>query len=341
MIKTSQIADTYSASRLAEFYAISDNGSLRHAETVVNSMEVHDTFAWNILIRGNLKRKNTHKVISLYEQLLCKFVEPDGYTFTLVLKACTILSLTETAKQFHCQIIKRGLEGGAFIRNKLIHVYAAAGCGSMVDARKLFDTCPELDIVTWNSMLEGYTHNEDGESLRQMFDSMPQRDVVSWNTMIAYYVRVGEFAEAVEMFRRMQEEGEQPNGVTLLSVLTSIAHSGALAQGKWVHAYIRKHGIELDQNLGSALVNMYSRCATMDLVRDKCGCLDGAAEAFNETKRKSLDTWNAMIGGLAANGRSLEAIDLLSEMEYSNIQPDAITFSCILNACSHGGLVEE
>ena len=101
---------------------------------------------------------------------------------------------------------------------------------------------------------------------------------------------------------------------------------GALAQGKWVHAYISKQGIELDDNLGSALVNMYS----------KCGCMDGAIEVFDETKKKSLDTWNAMIGGLVANRRSLEAVDLFSKTDHSNIQLDTITFSCILKACRHG-----
>ncbi|PSS28931.1 Pentatricopeptide repeat-containing protein [Actinidia chinensis var. chinensis] len=329
MIKTSQISDPYAASRLAEFYAISDNGSLQCSEKLVNSMEEPYTFAWNTLIRGNLKKKNTHKAISLMVQVLCKSVEPDCYTFTLVLKACTSLVLTETVRQLHCQIVKRGLENSEFIRNKLIHVYAVYG--SMVDARKVFDGSPDMDIVTWNSMLEGYAENGDGELLHQVFDKMPQRDVVSWNTMIAYYVRVGEFVGAVEMFRRMQEERICLDGVTLVSVLTAVTQLGALAQGKWVHAYIRKHGIELDDNLGSALVNMYS----------KCGCVDGAIEAFDETKKKSLDTWNAMIGGLAANGQSLEAIDLFSKMERSNIQPDTITFSCILNACSHGGLVED
>ncbi|KAE9451125.1 hypothetical protein C3L33_16984, partial [Rhododendron williamsianum] len=329
MIKTSQISHTYSASRLAEFYAVSDNGNLKYAETVTNSIQVPYRYAWNTLIRGNLKKKNTHKAVSLYDQMMRKSVEPDRFTFTLVLKACTLLGLRESVKQFHCQIIKRGVENSVSIRNKLIHVYAVNG--SMVDARKVFDKSTELDIVTWNSLLEGYAGNGDGGLVRQVFDEMPQRDVVSWNTVIAYYVRVSKFSEAIEVFQRMQEEGEQPDGVTLVSMLTAIAHLGALAQGKWVHAYIRKHGIELDENLGSALVNMYS----------KCGCLDQAMEAFDETKRKSIDTWNAMIGGLASNGRSLEAIDLFSSMENSRTQPDVITISCILNACSHGGLVEE
>ncbi|KAA8532831.1 hypothetical protein F0562_033052 [Nyssa sinensis] len=329
MIKTSQISDTYSASRLAEFYAISDHGSLKYAETVVYSMEEPYIFSWNTLIRGNLIKKNTDKTIFFFDQMLRKSIEPDHYTFTLVLKACTQLSEPEVGKQIHSQIMKRGLEHIPFIRNKLIHFYSVFG--SIVDARKLFDTSSELDIVTWNSMLEGYAENEDDESLHQIFNAMPSRDVVSWNTMIAYYVRMGDFREALEMFRRMQEEEEQLDRVTLISILAAVAHLGALAQGRWVHACTRKQRIKLDEKLGSALVHMYS----------KCGCLDGAMEAFNETKRKSVDVWNAMIGGLATNGQSLKAIELFSKMELSNVRPNAITFSCILNACSHGGLVEE
>ncbi|XP_059655622.1 pentatricopeptide repeat-containing protein At5g48910-like [Cornus florida] len=329
MIKTSQISHTYSASRLAEFYATSDNGSLECAEMVVSSMEEPYTFAWNSLIRGSLKKHRTQEAISIYNQMICKSVQPDHFTFTLVLKACTQLSKPEIGKRLQSQIIKMGLENSIFVRNKLIHVYALSG--SMVDARKVFDRSAELDIVTWNSMLEGYANNKDGESLHQMFDTMPFKDVVSWNTMIAYFVEVGEFSDAMEMFGLMQKEREPADRVTLVSVLTAVAHLGALAQGKWVHAYIRKRGIELDENLGSALVSMYS----------KCGCLEGAIEAFSETERKSVDTWNAMIGGLAANGQSLEAIELFSKMECSKIRPNAISFSCILNACSHGGLVED
>ena len=77
-------------------------------------------------------------------QILCHSVEPDCYTFTLVLKACTSLVLIETVKQIHCQIVKRGLENSEFIRNKLIHVCAV--CRSMVDARKVFDGIPDWTL---------------------------------------------------------------------------------------------------------------------------------------------------------------------------------------------------
>ncbi|XP_058112429.1 pentatricopeptide repeat-containing protein At5g48910-like [Magnolia sinica] len=329
MIKSSQISDPYSASRLTEFYAISDHGSLGCAQKILDSVEQSYPFIWNIVIRGHLKKHDPIKAIHLYHQMISRSVEPDHYTFTSLLKACTQLPAPLIGKQLHSQIIKHGLESSIFIRNKLIHHYAISG--ALANARKIFDESTELDIVTWNSMLEGYANDRDGKSLHQLFDQMPYRDIVSWNTMIAYYVQVGQFEEAVMMFRTMQESGEQPDPVSLVSVISAVAHLGGLGQGMWVHAYIEKHQIEINENLSSALVSMYS----------KCGCMDGAIQAFQNSNRKNIDTWNAMICGLAANGHSIKALIFFSEMKNSGVQPNAITFSCVLNACSHGGMVDD
>lgn len=328
MVKSSQINDTYSASLLAEFYAVSDNGNLDYAEKVLNTMKEPCTFAYNTLIRGNLRKNNTREAISLYDQMLREWIQPDCYTFTFLLKTCTQFSAFEFGKQLHSQIIKNGAEQGAFVRNKLIHFYSLYG--ALTEARKLFDTSLELDIVTWNTMLEAYADNKDEELLHQLFDSMPYRDVVSWNTMIAYYVQVGNFKEAIERLRQMHEWGQKPDRVTLVSVLTAITHYSALGEGRWVHAYIKSQKIRLDEILGSALINMYG----------KCGCLNGAKEAFNETNKKNVDTWNAFISALATNGHSSKAMEFFELMEDCNVQPDAITFSSILNACSHAGKVE-
>ncbi|KAK9105291.1 hypothetical protein Scep_022135 [Stephania cephalantha] len=331
MIKSSQISHTYSASRLAEFYAVSDRGSLECAEKLLSSVHEPYTFIWNIVLRGNLKHKRPFNAFQLFDQMLNNSVPPDHFTFTFLLKACTQLSDPERiGKQVHCQIIKYGHERNVYVETKLIHFYAV--CGLLVDAHKVFDESTDLGVVAWNTMLECYANNRDGESLHLLFDRMPVRDVVSWNTMISFYVQVGRIKEAMEMFRRMQGSGEKPNVVTLVSVLSAVSQSGALAQGKWIHSYIKRNGLDLDENLGSAMINMYA----------KCGCLEGAIEVFNETKNKrSADTWNAMISGLSTNGQSRKAVELFGEMESAGVKPNAITFSCVLNACSHGGLVEE
>ncbi|MQM10270.1 hypothetical protein Taro_043163 [Colocasia esculenta] len=205
----------------------------------------------------------------------------------------------------------------------------------MADARQLFGQGPELDDIAWNMMLQEYTAYGDGRSVSQLFDVSPSRDVVSWNTVLHSMSRLVNLGkqEAVLVFWSMQDNGVNPDRVIgQYSVCTGTV--GGSCTGKWIHAYIQRHGhrIEVDDNLCSALINMYS----------KCGCIEGAVYAVEEVSQKSsVDVCNAMLSGFMANRLSLRALQCFSRMESKGIVPNAITFSCVLNACSHGGLVDE
>ena len=73
-------------------------------------------------------------------------------------------------------VTRLGFNSDVFVVNAATHYWSV--CGSMVDARRLFD-------------------------------ESPVRDVVSWNTLIGGYVRRGLPGEALELFWRMVEEGTQ------------------------------------------------------------------------------------------------------------------------------------
>ncbi|ONK79380.1 uncharacterized protein A4U43_C01F5770 [Asparagus officinalis] len=284
-------------------------------------------------MRAHLNLQDPGKALQLFGQTLTLSLPPDHFTFTFALKACTGLShdgALIAGTQLHCFVIKLGLESNPHIRNKLIHLYAI--CGRVGDARKVFDGSSVRDVVAWNSMLQAYADGKDGDGLRELFCRMPDRDVVSWNTVIGFYIEIGEFDEAIMVFRSMLEtKGCFPNRVTMITVLSAVCQSGALGQGKWIHAYVHRRGIELDENLSSALINMYS----------KCGCVEFAVDTFEATIHRSVDTWNAMIAGFTANGLSSRAINLFHKMESLGVIPNFITFACVLNACSHGGLIKQ
>jgi len=137
--------------------------------------------------------------------------------------------------------------------------------------------------------------------------------------------------EAIEMFREMQMGEVSPNYVTMISVLPAISRLGALELGKWVHLYVEKNGIEIDDVLGSALVDMYS----------KCGSVDKALQVFERLPKKNTITWSAIIGGLAMHGQANDAIDYFARMERAGVTPSDVTYIGVLSACSHAGLVDE
>ncbi|XP_011627497.2 pentatricopeptide repeat-containing protein At2g29760, chloroplastic-like [Amborella trichopoda] len=203
--------------------------------------------------------------------------------------------------------------------------------GDMGKASELFCNAPIKDLLMCNTIMAGFVTVGDFEAAYKVFDEMPRRDVVSWNTLISGLVQGGLFNEAISLFRRMMKEGIELNEVTIVSVLSACAQMGALDLGRWVHSYIDRMGFRVSVLIGTALVDMYS----------KCGALKVARQVFEVLSDKDVALWNAMILGLAMHGKSKEALEFFDQMEGESVRPNEVTVLGALCACSHAGLVTE
>ncbi|RCV12095.1 hypothetical protein SETIT_2G241400v2 [Setaria italica] len=278
-------------------------------------------------------RLNPHLALPLFDHLLRSGADPDPAALALALACCARGRDRAAAAQLHAHAAKRGIVAShRRVRGRLVHAYAV--CGMLPHARRVFDGGTDNDMFAWNCLLRGYAQEGgDADALCDFFARMPFRDSISWNTVLSWCVANGEYDEAIAVFREMLASQEcQPDRVTLVSVVSAIAYLGALALGLWAHAYVIRKGVEVEEKLSSALINMYS----------KCGFIEGAVYVFeNAGEKMSLDTWNAMLAGFTANGCSARALELFTRMESKGLVPNKITFNSVLNACSHGGFVQE
>lgn len=188
-----------------------------------------------------------------------------------------------------------------------VNFYASKGCIGF--ARKVFDEMPERSSATWNALITGYSsqkHNSRENSMK---------------ALVAFKDMMGD------------ELGVKPNGVTIVCVLSAVSQLGSLEIGSSVHGYIVKMigAFENDVYVGTSLVDMYS----------KCGCLSIASEVFAMMKTRNVLTWTAMVTGLAFHGKGKEAMELLKDMKQCDVRPNFVTFTSVLSACCHVGLVEE
>ncbi|KAL8097536.1 hypothetical protein AgCh_030601 [Apium graveolens] len=299
-------------------------------------------FSWNTIIRAFVEvGDNGYSVQALNMfcvMLECEFVGPNKFTFPSVLKACANVGFGEVGKQVHGMVQKYGIERDEFVLSNLVRMYVV--CGGMSDALVLFKgnvgrsdskKMNSGNVVLWNVMIDGYVKAGNFSVALEMFNEMPERSVVSWNSMISGYAQNGFYKEAIEMFRKMQLGDVSPNYVTLVSVLPAVSRLGALELGKWVHIYALRNEIEIDEVLGSALVDMYS----------SCGSIVEALQIFKSLQHKNVITWNAMINGFAMHGRAKDAIDYFWRMEQVGIAATDVTYISVLTACSHAGLVAE
>ncbi|KAJ4706818.1 Pentatricopeptide repeat protein [Melia azedarach] len=322
------LLDPYASGKIIAFCASSPHlGDVSHAYRLFLSLQFRTTFIWNTMIRCFAERNEPVQAIALYKKMLESDFLPNNYTFSFVLRACADTSDLFLGLGCHAQVIRLGWESYDFVLNGLIHLYATCNC--MNPARKLFDMSDNRDVITWTSLINGYVKSGEVLIARHLFDQMPVKNVVSWSAMITGYVQIELFEGALELFNNMQSSGFRPNHAGIVGALTACAFLGALDQGRWIHAYVDRNGMELDRVLGTALIDMYA----------KCGCIETARSVFDSMPDRDVFAFTSLISGLANHGQSACAIELFMRMQHEGVVPNEVTFICVLSACSRMGLV--
>ncbi|GMH07188.1 hypothetical protein Nepgr_009028 [Nepenthes gracilis] len=181
-----------------------------------------------------------------------------------------------------------------------------------------------------NALINMYSSCKFMVDARQLFD-ITRKDTVSWNSMISGYARNGNALESLTLFCQMVTEGQGTDLATFIAVLDACKQVPALDFGMAVHSHLVRKGFGSNTLTATAVISLYS----------KCGSLNCARCAFDELKDKNLVSWSAMLAGYGLHGKGREAISIFHEMAANNIVPDEGTFTTVLTACSHAGLVEE
>ncbi|KAL8100526.1 pentatricopeptide repeat-containing protein At1g50270 [Apium graveolens] len=187
------------------------------------------------------------------------------------------------------------------------------------------------DVYVGSALVDMYSKCGYCDDARKAFEEMPYRNVVSWTTLISGCVHCNRFNDALGVFKDMLAENVKPNQSTLTSVLSACAQLGALDQGKWIHEYIDENKFNGNITVCTALIDMYT----------KCGCIHEAYTVFDNMPVKDVYVWTTMINGLALHGNAASSLYLFSQMLSNGVRPNQVTLVGILNACSHGGFVDE
>ncbi|CAI8590891.1 unnamed protein product [Vicia faba] len=280
------------------FTSVSLSAPMSYAHNVFKLLHYPNVFTWNTMIRGYAESDNSSPALPFYRKMLVSEVEPDTHTYPFLLKAISKSLNVREGEMIHSVTVRNGFESLIFVRNSLLHIYAACG---------------------------------DAESAHKVFVSMDERDLVAWNSVINGFALNGRPNEALTLFREMSLEGVEPDGFTVVSLLSACAELGALELGRRVHVYLLKVGLTQNMHVNNSLLDFYA----------KCGSIREAQQVFSEMSERNVVSWTSLIVGLAVNGFGEEALELFREMERQEFVPGEITFVGVLYACSHCGMLDE
>lgn len=209
-------------------------GSPQDAHRVFTGIRNRDLIVWNALIEGYCLAGLRERALETFRVMRIEGIQPDMATFLSILKSCNEPSHLDEGQRLHKVIIESGLELSVRIQTAIVRMYNK--CGSLVDARRVFD-------------------------------KLPRKDVGLWTTMIAGYAQAGHGEEAFERFEAMRKAGMHPNKMTFLALLKACTRPECLQKGKWLHDQIKLAGYDRDEKVGTALIKVYSKCRSLEDAR--------------------------------------------------------------------------
>nr|KYP38911.1 hypothetical protein KK1_039802 [Cajanus cajan] len=338
-------------------------GEVDSARNLFDKLSDRDVVSWNSMISGCVMNGFSRNGLEFFIQMLNLGVDVDSTTLVNVLVACANVGNLSLGRALHAYGVKANFSGDVIFNNTLLDMYSK--CGNLNGATDIFVKMGETTIVSWTSIIAAYVReglyddaiglfdemqskglrpdiytvtsivhacacSNSMEEAHLIFSQIPIKDIVSWNTMIGGYSQNSLPSEALELFQDMQKHFK-PDDITMACVLPACAGLAALEKGREIHGHIWRKGYFSDLLVACALVDMYV----------KCGLLVLAQQLFDMIPKKDLITWTVMIAGYGMHGFGKEAISTFEKMRIEGIEPEESSFTSILYACSHSGLLKE
>ncbi|XP_072985312.1 putative pentatricopeptide repeat-containing protein At1g17630 [Typha latifolia] len=336
LLLSSSRVSAFLSSHLISAYA--RLGQLSDAVAVFLASADHhrdSSLLWNSILRAHLAHGREKDTILLYSQMRAVFSLPDCFTFPLVLRACAALGVFKLCASVHGHAVSMGLQCHLHVGNELVLMYGQFG--RMGIARKMFDAMPVKNVMSWNTLLSGYSMNCDSEAANEVFrrmeDAGTEANPVTWTTLLSVHARCRRHEEVVDLFCEMRARGGKGTAEAMAVVLSVCPYIGgaALDKGREVHGYGVRCGFEQYPFVRNSLICMYG----------KLGNREEAERLFTQAKVKDLVCWNALISAYAAAGLCDKAYEIFALMEEAKeVSPNVVSWSAVIGAFASNEMIE-
>ncbi|TKV93059.1 hypothetical protein SEVIR_9G201500v4 [Setaria viridis] len=275
-------------------------GETEEAMRLFEDMEDVSIITWNAMISGYAQIMETAKddlharsrgfqALKIFRNLKRSSMKPDLFTFSSILSVCSAMMALEQGEQIHAQTIKTGFLSDVVVNSALVNMYNKCGC--IEDATKAFVEMSIRTLVTWTSMISGYSQH-----------GRPQ--------------------EAIQLFEDMRLAGVKPNEITFVSVLSACSYAGLVEEAeRYFNMMKEEYKIEPVVDHYGCMIDMFVRL----------GRLDDAFFFIKRTGFEPNEAiWSSLVAGCRSHGNmelAFYAANRLLELKPKGVE----TYVLLLN----------
>nr|GMD06573.1 pentatricopeptide repeat-containing protein At5g46460, mitochondrial [Ipomoea batatas] len=304
-------------------------GRVEKAEGLFREMPEKDVAAWNAMLYGYFENDRVEEAQRLFEMMPRRNV----ISWTSMVSGLDQHGMSEEALVTFRKMLGFGIKPNS---NTFASVITACATmedlvlGSEIHGPSLkagfgFDAYVAASLITF------YANCMKIDDSWRVFNEKMHMNVVVWTSLLTGYGLNHKHEDALTLFADMIRIGVCPNQSSFTSALNSSSEVESLDLGKEIHGVAVKLGFNTDAYVGNSLVVLYSKCGNMD---------DGLL-IFKEIAEKNTVSWNSVIVGCAQHGHGKWSLALFAQMVRIGVGIDDITFTGLLSACSHSGMLHK
>ncbi|XP_078437143.1 pentatricopeptide repeat (PPR-like) superfamily protein [Wolffia australiana] len=309
-------------------------GMMLDARRLFDEMPDKNQVTFNTMISGLVDVGDHGEALRLFFILWEEFSEAGSRAIAAAIRAIAGLGRDSSGRQLHSCAVKMGLSDDPFVSCALIDMYSK--CGSLKEAR-------------W------------------VFDDMPEKTVVGWNTIIAGYALLGHSEEALDLYYEMRSTGVKMDHFTFSIIIRICARLASLEHAKQAHAGLVRNGFSFDVVANTALVDLYCKWGRMEDARALFDRMPqrnliswnaliggyanhgGGKEAVAVFERMLSSgmapnhvTYLAVLGACAYSRMSKKGWEIFKLMTLKHrIKPRAMHYACMIELLGRDGQLED
>ncbi|EFJ11096.1 hypothetical protein SELMODRAFT_126801 [Selaginella moellendorffii] len=144
--------------------------------------------------------------------------------------------------------------------------------GSLAEAESVFESaCAHLDPACWNAMIVIFVQNGHLAKARGLFERMATRDSITWNAMVSAHAQNGHLDVAVEFLHGMCLEGRKLNPESFRCILVACSYGGNVGEAwKYFVSLRGDHAINPSKDHYCCMVDTLGRagrlCEAQELI---------------------------------------------------------------------------
>ena len=293
-----------------------------------------NVISWTSLIAGFAEHGFEEESVQLFAEMQAAGVQPNSFTLSTILGACSKMKSIIQTKKLHGYIIK---------------------------------TQVDIDMAVGNALVDAYAGGGMADEAWSVIGMMNHRDIITYTTLAARLNQQGDHEMALRVITHMCNDEVKMDEFSLASFISAAAGLGIMETGKQLHCYSFKSGFERCNSVSNSLVHSYSKCGSMrDAYRvfkditepDRVswnglisglasnGLISDALSAFDDMRLAGVKpdsvTFLSLIFACSQGSLLNQGLDYFYSMEKTyHITPKLDHYVCLVDLLGRGGRLEE